>query len=135
MEAAFGYMIAIIFLVIIFNFFFLYKRLKRDHTRKPSREVLEEQKAAVLRDREIKRRLDREQEEDARYVELRNNMFDLYEQVRRKHAAADATTGTVAAANAIVTANATTAVGAITETTTIKTALAESTNGNSNPEK
>jgi len=91
MEGAFAYMVAIIFFVIAFNFFFLYMRLKRDRTRtrKSGGVAMEEEKAVRLRDREIQRRLDREQEEAAQRVELRNKTLALYDQVRRRAAAAE----------------------------------------------
>jgi len=87
MQTAFAYIVAIIGFVIALNFVMLYLRLKRDRYRKPSKEALEEAKAVVWRDKEIRRRIDREQEEAAREVELRNQTLALYEEVRRRAAA------------------------------------------------
>jgi len=82
-----GYLVAIIFLVIIGNFFLLYKRFKRD--RKPVVKPVDRQIAYEARHEEIQRIFDREQEEAERYIELRNKTFELYDQVRRNAAAGD----------------------------------------------
>jgi len=87
MPTAFAYIIAIIGFVIVLNFVMLWFRLKRDRYRKPSRETVEEEKAIVLRNNEIKRRIAREQEDAAREVALRNQTLALYEEVRRRAAA------------------------------------------------
>ena len=86
MQGAFVYIIAIVAFVITLNFVMLFIRLRRDKYRKPSRETLEEAKAAELRDREIKRRLNREEEDALHQVELRNKTLDLYMAVRRRAA-------------------------------------------------
>lgn len=83
-----GYLIAIIVFVIVGNFFLLFKRHKGD--RKPSKKpALSESAASRIRDREIQRRIDREQEDAARRVDLRNKTFELYEQVRKNAANKD----------------------------------------------
>ena len=83
-------LIVIIFFVIAANFFMVFLRLKRNRRPKISKAAMEEQEAAQWRDREIKRRLDREQEEAAQYVELRDKTLGLYEQVRKDAAAKQA---------------------------------------------
>ena len=87
MQGALVTLIAIVAFVIALNFMMLFFRLRRDRYRKPSKEVIEEEKAVVWRDKEIRRRLDREQEEAIRYVELRNQTLALYEECRRRAAA------------------------------------------------
>jgi len=82
MPIALGSILAVVFLVIILNFIMLFLRLKRDRIRRPSKDVMDEKKAAEWREKEIKRRLDREQEEAAERVELRNKTLALYEEVR-----------------------------------------------------
>lgn len=84
MEGAFAYIVAIVFFVIALNFFFLYMRLKKDRYRKTGKVAIEEEKAAKLREKEIQRRLNREQEDAARFIELRNKTLDLYDQVRKR---------------------------------------------------
>ena len=86
MHVAFAYIIAIIGFVIVLNFVMLFFRLKRDRYRKPSREIREEAVAVLLRDHEIQRRLDREQEECAYQVEMRNKTLALYDEVRKRAA-------------------------------------------------
>jgi len=84
MHVAFAYIIAIVAFVIVLNFVMLFIRLKRDRYQKPSKDIIEEAKAVVLRDKEIRRRISREQEDAARDVELRNNTLKLYDEVRRR---------------------------------------------------
>jgi len=84
---AFAYILAIIAFVIVLNFVMLMFRLRRDRYSKPNREAMEEEKAALLRDHEIRRRLDREEEDAAQRVELRNKTLELYDEVRRRAAA------------------------------------------------
>ena len=87
MEAAFVYILAIVAFVIVLNFVMLMFRLRRDRYKKPSREALDEERAAIVRDHEIKRRLEREENEAIEFVEKRNKTFELYEEVRRRAAA------------------------------------------------
>ena len=78
--------VTIVVLVIVLNFVMLFIRLNRDRVRKPGRAAIEEEQAARWREKEMCRRLDREQEDAAHKVELRNKTLDLYEQVRRNAA-------------------------------------------------
>ena len=89
MSGIFTFLLTIIFLVISINFFMLYRRLRRDRPGKIGKAAMQEKEAAEWRGREIQRRLDREQEEAAKRVELRNKTFELYDQVRKKAAAAE----------------------------------------------
>ncbi|MCL2227513.1 MAG: hypothetical protein FWB97_07795 [Oscillospiraceae bacterium] len=86
MESAFAFTIVILFFVVVLNFVMLYMRLKRDKKRKPTSPTMEEEQAALHRHREIQFRIDREQEQLAYRVEMRNKMLDLFEEVRRKSA-------------------------------------------------
>ena len=87
MGTAFAYILAIVAFVIVLNFVMLMFRLRRDRYQKPSREAIEEEKAVVLRDKEIRRRLEREENEALERVILRNKTLELYEEVRRRAAA------------------------------------------------
>ena len=87
MPGPFAYVIVLVVFVIAINFFMLFFRLRRDRYRKPGRASVEEAQAARWREKELQRRLDREQEEAAHRVELRNNTLALYDQVRRNAAA------------------------------------------------
>ena len=83
MDSTFAIMIAIVFFVIAMNFFMLFVRLKRDIPSKRSGKVMEKKDSDAWRDREIQRRLNSENEENANRVEMRNKTLELYEQVRK----------------------------------------------------
>ena len=89
MEAMFGYMIAIVFIVIAMNFFALIMRMKKTHIPKPTRAALEEERAAVIRDNEVRRRIEIEQDGAERHVALRNKTLELYDYVRKRAEAAE----------------------------------------------
>jgi len=93
MQGALAAVLAIIAFVIVLNFVMLFFRLRRDKYKKPSKEILEEKKAASLRDSEIRRRLDREQEDAVKFVQKRNRTLDLYDEVRRRAAAREREAG------------------------------------------
>ena len=97
MSSTFIFIVAIVFFVIALNFFMLYVRLKRERHPKANRAAMEEKEAVEWRDREIQRRLDREQEEAVHCVELRNKTLELYEQVRRNASIAEKQDSTVPA--------------------------------------
>ena len=87
MEAFVGSIIAIVIIVVLGNLFMVFRRfrnIKLSRTRKPA---MDEQKAELIRSRAIQSRLEREQDEAKRRVELRNKTLELYEQVRRNAAA------------------------------------------------
>ena len=87
MESAFVAVIAIVGFVIVLNFVMLMYRLRRDRVKKPSRAAMAEEQAAVLRDKEIRRRLEREEIEALEHVEKLNKTLELYDEVRRRAAA------------------------------------------------
>ena len=80
-------LVGVVFVVIALNFIMLYIRLKRDFPLKSQRKAPDEARAAIVRDREVRYRIEVEQENAERRVELRNKTFELYEQVRRSAAA------------------------------------------------
>ena len=86
MAGPFAYILAIVVFVIVLNFIVLFHRLRRDRYRRPGKAAIEEEKAAEWREKELRRRLDREQEDFEMRVELRNKTLELYEQVRRNAA-------------------------------------------------
>ena len=87
MEGMMGYLLVVILIILIGNAFFFYRQYKRN--RKPYVRSTPEEKAAIYRAHEIQRRLDREQEDAAKQVELRNKTLALYEQVRKNAEAAE----------------------------------------------
>ena len=77
-----SYFFVIIALLVVANFYFLFKRGKRG--RNVGKKATEERIATVKRHDSLVRTLDLEQEEAARRVELRKKTFEMYEQVRRQ---------------------------------------------------
>ena len=92
MNSTLSFLIAIVFLVIASNFIMLYLRLKKERRPKIGKAAIEENEAVKLRDKEIKRRLDHEQEAAEKHVELRNKTLELYEQVRKNAETKDVST-------------------------------------------
>jgi len=90
MENSIVYLVAIIFIVIILNFYFLFSRMRRnDKYKKMGRAAVEEAKQAIWRDKEVARRIAREQDDALERVKLRNETLAMYEEVRRRAAARD----------------------------------------------
>jgi len=83
MDALLGSLIGIVFIVIAINFAMLYIRLKRDFPKKITKKILEEDEAAIVRERVIHQKIEREQEDAERRVMMQNKTLELYEQVRR----------------------------------------------------
>ena len=76
------YFFVIVALLVIVNFYFLFKRGKR------SRNIGEETKARRIASEkyhdDLVRKLDHEQEDAARRVDLQNRTFDMYDLVRKQ---------------------------------------------------
>jgi len=85
-----AYLFAIIFFVIALNFYFLFFRMRRGNKRKRTdRIAVEEARQAVWREKEVARRIEREQDDALERVKLRNETLALYEIVRQRHAQKD----------------------------------------------
>ena len=90
METGVAYLFAIIFIVIVLNFYFIFSRMKRGNRHKRmGRSAISEAKQALWRDKEVARRIEREQDDAYERVKLRNETLAYYEEVRRRHAIAD----------------------------------------------
>jgi len=90
MNSSVAYLFAIIFIVIALNFYFLiFRRMKRDKPKKMGRAAVDEAKQALWREKEVARRLEREQDDAIERIKLRNETLALYEEVRRRHAKDD----------------------------------------------
>ena len=86
MEGSVGYLVAVIFLVLALNLYFTFKRAGKTKRRsRRSRASLDEEKQAIWRDKEIARRIAKEQEDALERVKLRNETLAFYEEVRRRH--------------------------------------------------
>lgn len=91
MDASTVSVFAIVFLVVALNMFFVAKRLRSGERRsRKGRAAVEEEKQAIWRDKEIARRIAREQEDALERVTLRNETLALYDEVRQRAAAREA---------------------------------------------
>lgn len=78
--------IGIIFVVLVLNFFFMLRHVKRAGKSRGRKYVAPEEKKQIeWRDKEIARRLEREQEDALDRVTLRNETLSYYELVRKKY--------------------------------------------------
>jgi hypothetical protein len=90
MNASIAGLFAIIFLVLALNLYFVLKRIRNTgKRRKPTRVPVDEAKQALWREKEVARRIEREQDDALERVKLRNETLALYEVVRRRHAKDD----------------------------------------------
>ena len=90
MDSGVAYLFAIIFFVIVLNFFFIFKRMGRGKKRRRmDRTAIDEAKQALWREKEVARRIQREQSDALERVKLRNETLALYEVVRQRHAKKD----------------------------------------------
>ena len=83
----YGALVSVIALIVLVNFFFWFRWYKKNR-RTVKRSVPVDVEAA-LREREIQRRIDREQNAAVEYIEKRAKTWELYEQVRRQAEAAE----------------------------------------------
>ena len=81
------YIIIVVVLLVIVNFYMLYKR--RKYSQNVGKRATADRIRTVRKQNELIRRLDSEQEEAEKYVELRNKTLEMYEQVRRESAASE----------------------------------------------
>ena len=91
MESGIVYLFAIIFIVIALNFYFMFFRVRRGNSRykRMGRTAVDEAKQSLWRDKEVARRIEREQDDAYERVKLRNETLAFYDEVRRRHAIAD----------------------------------------------
>jgi len=84
-------LVSIVFLVLALNFYFMIVRMRRGTKKQKgmSRVAMDEAKQALWREKEIARRLAREQEDAEERVKLRNETLALYEEVRNRYASED----------------------------------------------
>ena len=79
-----SYLFAIVGVVVLGNFYFLYSRNKKN--RKSAKTIKDEQMATMKRHHDMKNRLAHEHEDAERRVELRNKTLEMYHQVRTDYA-------------------------------------------------
>jgi tRNA U34 2-thiouridine synthase MnmA/TrmU len=80
---AVAYLIAIIALVLVMNLFFLVRMRRRGSSKPVGRRAVDEAKQAAWREKEVQRRIDREQDDAFAIVQLRNETLAVYEEVRQ----------------------------------------------------
>ncbi|MCL2627348.1 MAG: hypothetical protein FWD44_01450 [Oscillospiraceae bacterium] len=86
-----AYIFAILFIVIALNLFITFRRARNtgNNRRNRSRPPPDEEKQAIWRDKEIARRIEREQDDAYERLTLRNETLAYYETVRQRHAKKD----------------------------------------------
>ena len=90
MEGGVAYLFAIIFFVLALNLYFVFMRMRKGNKRKRmDRVAVDEAKQALWREKEVARRIEREQDDAMERVNLKNETLALYEEVRRRHAKED----------------------------------------------
>ena len=90
MGSSIAYIFAIVFIVLALNIFFVASRMRRGSRRKRmSRAAVEEAKQALWRDKEVARRIEREEADALERYKLRNETLALYDEVRQRAAARD----------------------------------------------
>ena len=79
--------IIFIFLVLIANAVVLIIRISKNRSPygRRGKKAPQEDRAAIIRERQIYRRINLEQDRIKRYLELRNQTWDIYEKVREKY--------------------------------------------------
>ena len=76
------FLLAIIGFVILLNIYMLIMRRKKN--RNPKKGATSQRESHVRHHEDLVRRLEREQEDAARHVELRNKTLEMYEMVRKQ---------------------------------------------------
>jgi len=93
LEGNVGYLVAIVFLVLALNIYITFKRIsstkKRNNSNRRTRVELDVEKQAIWRDKEIARRIAREQDDYLERIKLRDETLAFYEEVRRRHVFSD----------------------------------------------
>jgi len=90
MDSSIAYIFAIVFIVLALNIFFVVSRMRSGGRRKRmNRVAVEEAKQALWRDKEVARRVEREEEDALERYKLRNESLALYDEVRQRALARD----------------------------------------------
>ena len=88
LDSSVAYIFAIVFIVLALNIYFITSRFKRStRPKKMTRAAIEEAKQALWRDKEIARRIEREQDDALERVKLKNETLAIYDEVRKRAAA------------------------------------------------
>jgi len=89
-ESQVGYLFVLIFFVVALNFYLLFFRNRKNRRRgRITKAAVDEAKQALWRDKEVARRIEREQEDAYERVKLRNETLAIYDEVRKRAADRD----------------------------------------------
>lgn len=89
MSSAVGSILALIIIILFVNFIFLYLRSKKNWRRRSTKKTLTESEARKIRDVDYLRKQKEEFEDAEEYLERRRKTWELYEEVRKRAAAAE----------------------------------------------
>jgi flagellar biosynthesis/type III secretory pathway M-ring protein FliF/YscJ len=92
-DSGVAYIFAIVLVVLVINVFIIRAQFRRGNRavrrRRSDRAVLGEPEQAIWRDKEVLRRIEREQDGAYERVKLKNETLALYDEVKRRHAKED----------------------------------------------
>jgi len=90
MDSSVAYIFAIVLVVLVINVFIIRAQFRRGNSqvrkRRSDRAVLGEEEQAIWRDKEVARRIEREQDGAYERLKLKNETLALFDEVRRRHA-------------------------------------------------
>ena len=86
-EGPIAYLFVLIFFVVALNSYIFIFRNRRNRRRRITKAAIDEAKQALWRDKEIARRIEREQSDAYERVKLRNETLAIYDEVRKRAAA------------------------------------------------
>jgi flagellar biosynthesis/type III secretory pathway M-ring protein FliF/YscJ len=93
MDSGVAYIFAIVLVVLVINVFIIRAQFRRGNSkvrkRRTDRAALGEPEQAIWRDKEVARRIEREQDGAYERVTLKNETLAIYDEVRRRHAKED----------------------------------------------
>ena len=87
MESSVAYLFVLIFFVVALNAYIFIFRNRRNNRRRITKAAADEAKQALWRDKEVARRIEREQSDAYERVKLRNETLAIYDEVRKRAAA------------------------------------------------
>jgi hypothetical protein len=93
LDSSVAYIFAIVLVVLVINVFIIRAQFRKGNSavkkRRTDRVALSEAEQALWRDKEVARRIEREQDGAYERVMLKNETLAIYDEVRRRHAKDD----------------------------------------------
>ena len=93
MNGALVAVLTLVLIILLVNFVFLYMRSRKNWRRRSARRAMTEKEARKIRTAELNRKFEEEFEEAEEYLERRRKTWALYEEVRKRAAAAEDVSG------------------------------------------